>query len=124
MANTTIWIGVLLALVGIIGYVASGMVSPTALIPAGFGLVLIILGFLARDESKRKHAMHGAAVVGLVGFLGSVNGFVGVARMMAGQEVARPMATVAQAAMALITLVFVWLCVRSFIQARRARQGA
>ena len=94
--------------------------SPTALIPAGFGVVLAALGFLARDAGGRKLVMHIAVTVGLLGFLGSVTGIVKVARMLAGQPVERPVAAIAQAIMAALTGVFVGLCVKSFIDARRS----
>ena len=48
MAKITITFGVLLILLGVIGYLAPGIHSLTALIPAVFGLVLVVLGFLAR----------------------------------------------------------------------------
>ncbi len=120
MANTTIWIGVLLVLLGIGGYFGVASHSPTALIPAGFGVVLAALGFVARDAGRRKLVMHIAVTVGLLGFLGSVTGIVKVARMLAGQPVERPVAAIAQAIMAALTGVFVGLCVKSFIDARRS----
>ena len=49
-----------------------GGISVTALIPAFFGLPLVVLGFLARSESIRRHAMHAAAALALVGWAGAV----------------------------------------------------
>ena len=72
MPSITIIFGLLLTLLGVSGYSLSGTSSVTALIPALFGLLLLVLGFLARSESDRKHAMHVAATVGLVGFAGAV----------------------------------------------------
>lgn len=112
---------VALIVLGVGGYMGSGGVSPTALIPAGLGLILLALGVLARDPGKRKHAMHGAAMVGLIGVLGTAAGLVKFVRMMLGESVARPQAVMAQAAMCVMCLVFVALCVKSFIDARRAR---
>jgi hypothetical protein len=121
MANTTIYFGVILIVLGIAGYFGTGMVSPTALIPAGFGLALLILGVIARDPDKRKHAMHFAAMVGLLGFLGSASGLVKLGAMIAGETVDRQNAVIAKSAMAVLTLFFTVLCVRSFISARRSR---
>ena len=42
--------------------------TPTALIPSGVGLVLVVLGAVAEGR-LRKHAMHAAAAVGVLGFL-------------------------------------------------------
>jgi hypothetical protein len=121
MANTTIGFGVILLVLGIGGYFGSGMVSLTALIPAAFGLLLLICGVIARDPGKRKHAMHFAAMIGLLGFLGSARGLAKIGAVLAGQPVERQNAVIAQAVMAILMLIFVALCVRSFIEARRSR---
>lgn len=120
MPTTAIICGVLLILVGIIGYVFGVMnenASLTALIPAVFGIILAILGVIARArENLRMHLMHGAVIVGLLGFFMTAGRLV----MNAG-KIALNAATLAQAAMALICLGFVILCIKSFIDARRNR---
>ncbi len=121
MANVAVSFGVVLIVLGLAGYFGSGMVSLTALIPAAFGLVLLILGVIARDPGKRKHAMHFAAMIGVLGFLGSARGLGNLIPLLSGQEVARPGAVIAQSIMAILMLIFTWLCVRSFINARRNR---
>lgn len=123
MAKITITVGVLLILVGLAGFVGTGSVHPTALIPAWFGIALALFGALARtdDAKKRMLWMHIAVTVGLVGFI--VPAFMVIKTLVKahGEALARPVATGDQAVMALICLVFVALCVRSFIAARRAR---
>ena len=121
MANTTVAFGVILLVLGIAGYFGTGMVSLTALIPAVFGLLLLILGVIARDPNKRKHAMHFAAMVGPIGFAGSVGGLVKAFALLSGQQVERQNAVIAQAVMAILMIVFVAMCIRSFIEARRNR---
>jgi hypothetical protein len=123
LAGTTIAFGVVLIVLGMAGYAGSGGASVTALIPAIFGVVLAALGALARNEGMRKHAMHGAVLVGLLGFLGSARGLLQLPALMSGGEVARPTAVIAQSVMAILMLLFVVLCVRSFISARAARRG-
>ncbi len=118
MASTTVVFGVLLMLLGVGGYFLTGTSSFTALIPAIFGLLLIVLGALARSESIRKHAMHAAAMVALVGGVGAL---IPLLRTPAGPR--SPVAVFSQAAMAALTAVFVGLCVKSFIAARRARKA-
>src|SRR5262249_10980114 len=100
------------------------MVSRTALIPAAFGLLLVIFGALARDDKRRKMAMHIAVGVGLVGFLGTFAGLLKLYTLLAGGDVMRPKAVVAQSIMAVLMLIYVGLCVKSFIDARRKRAGA
>ena len=116
MASTTILFGVLLTLLGLGGYLLSGTSSTTALIPAIFGLMLLVLGFIARSEPARKHAMHAAATVALLGCAGALFSLV---RTPAAPRVA--MAIFSQATMVVLTTVFMGLCVRSFVDARRAR---
>jgi hypothetical protein len=113
-----VWIGRLLVLVGIVGYgygLYAGSASLTALIPAVFGIVLMILGHTAQaKESLRKHLMHAAVVVGLLGFI------LPLARLIPrATELTLSAAVISQLAMALLCLMFVVLAIRSFITARR-----
>lgn len=119
MPQTAVVFGALLCLVGVGFYAGSGAASVTALIPAFLGLPLVAAGLLARREGLRRHAMHAAALVGTLGVLGSIRGAVQLPALLAGGEVARPAAVVAQAVTAALCLVFVALCVRSFVNARR-----
>lgn len=120
MPSTAIISGVLLILIGILGYVFSiidGNTSLTALIPAAFGLILAILGFVAKsNENLRKHLMHAAVVVGLIGFL------IPTIRILSKiSDIKVSLAVLSQAAMALVCLFFVILSVQSFVNARRNR---
>jgi hypothetical protein len=121
VANLTIVFGVLLILLGLGGWFGSGGASITALIPAAFGIVLVILGFVARNDKARKNAMHIAVIVGLLAFLGSARGLLQLPTVISGGEVARPAAVIAQSVMAILMAIFVGLCVKSFIDARRNR---
>jgi hypothetical protein len=122
MANTTIGFGGILLVLGVAGHAVTGAQSPTALIPAALGFLLVLLGWLARRPRMRMHAMHGAALLGVLGFAGSVRGIGQVARMLVGQTVQRPSAAIAQSIMAFVCLAFVGLTVRSFVAARLARR--
>ena len=124
MATTTIGFGVVLILLGLGGYFGTGMVSLTALIPAAFGLLLAVFGAMARDDKKRKMAMHIAVTVGLLGFLGTVPGLLKIGALLSGGEVARPAAVIAQSIMAVLMAVYVAMCVKSFIDARKKRASA
>jgi hypothetical protein len=119
MPNTAIWCGRLLLLVGIVGYVYGlyiAAASITALIPAIFGVVLMALGYFAnRSERSRKHIMHVAVIVGLLGFIAAL---VGLFRK--GVPASIGAGIMSQIAMGLICLVFVVLAVRSFVAARSA----
>ena len=126
MAKVTIWFGVVLIVLGMWGFIATGSAHPTALIPAYFGLVLAISGGLATTENAKRRMlwMHIAVTVGLLGFLGTVAAVVDEVRMLRGTVFPHPIAVEEKAAMSLLCLAFVLLCVRSFIAARRARKLA
>ncbi len=117
MPHTAIKFGRVLVLIGVIGYAFgyfNGSASVTALIPAVFGAVLMILGYAARaKENLRKHLMHVAVIIGLLGFLASAGRLISKIT-----EISMSPAVISQIAMALTCLVFVILCVKSFINAR------
>jgi hypothetical protein len=121
MPTTAIGFGIALIALGVISYVGTGSESPTALIPAGFGLLLAVLGLVARDPGKRKHAMHGAALLALLGIFGSGRGLTKILPLLSGEEVARPNAVIAQAIMAILLIIFLILCIKSFVDARKSR---
>ena len=120
MASTTIALGVALIIVGLAGYFLTGGSSYTALIPAVFGIVIALLGLMARNEGRRALAMHIAVVVALLGFLGTFRGLLQLASAFDGTA-ARPAAVISQSIMAVITMFYVLLAVRSFMAARRNR---
>ncbi|MGL4419994.1 MAG: hypothetical protein ACRCZF_04960 [Gemmataceae bacterium] len=128
MAAPTVICGILCVILGILGYTnatpnAEGKVSPTALIPAFLGGFLVLCGILAAAlPNLRKHVMHFAAMLGLLGFFG---GFAPLIRQAAKGNDFDPTgpAAINGLIMAVVCAVFVGLCVRSFIQARKAREA-
>lgn len=66
------------------------------------------------------HLMHLAALCGLLGALGGLG--MAVPKLIRG-DLERPLAIASQVSMGVVCLIFVILCVRSFIQARKARQS-
>ncbi len=124
MGKITIVFGILLIALGVGGFIATGSEHKTALIPAYFGAALALLGAIAvAKPSLNMHVMHGAVLVGLIGFLGTVKAIFTVVSGSAETEVARN-AAYAKSIMAVLMLVYVALCVRSFIAARKARKAA
>ena len=119
MPNTAILCGVILIALGVAGYVSgvmSNRASITALIPAFFGIVLAGLGIASRaNEGLRKHLMHAAVLVALLGFIATAGRLL--SRM---SELTASPAVISQAIMAVICLVFVILAIRSFAAARRS----
>lgn len=127
MAIPTIVCGALLVAVGVFGYANAtpgdnGKVSPTALIPAFFGAALIVCGVLAFNANFRKHVMHLAVIIGLVGVIGGFMPLVRQYNKTGSFDPAKPSA-VAGELMIAICAIFVFLCVNSFIAVRRARKA-
>lgn len=120
MANITIVVGLILIGLGLGGYFGTGTPSVTALIPAFFGAPILLLGALALKDSMRKHAMHGAVMLGLLACLGAIANIVRV--IASGKEI-NPVAMAMTVSMGVVSGIFVGLCIRSFIQARKARLG-
>ena len=142
MAKITVIFGVLLIGLGLIGYVgtspsaepadtSSGAAedtvaapaakkSVTALIPAFVGGILLICGVLANQDAMRKHAMHGAASVGLLGCLAGLGrGVMGLGKFFSGDPSLNQRSFLFVWLMAIICGVFVFLCVQSFRAARK-----
>ena len=111
-----------LILVGGFGYIMSQ--AKTALIPAFLGALLGIFGMLATKEKLRMHAMHGAALVGLLIIGGTARSIPGLFELLGGAEVERPLAIKMQALTFFIGVVYMGFSINSFIQARRARKAA
>ena len=120
MAKLTIGFGIILVLLAVIGFVATGSAHPTALIPAIFGLLLVLFGALANttDSKKRMLWMHISVTVGLIGFLSLIPADIAVFKLANGAQYPYPAAVIEKAAMSLLCLLYVLFCVRSFINAR------
>lgn len=149
MAKISMLFGALLIALGLIGYAGGGAAQPaadessatteadpsaaaapakkksvTALIPAFFGIGLVVCGVLALKESLLKHAMHGAATIGLLGAIaGGGRGAMGIGKFLSGDPSLNQRSFLFVWLMAILCAVFVVLCVRSFIAARK-RQAA
>lgn len=122
MAKTTIWLGVALILLGLLGWVSSSY-SQMSLIPTYIGIALAILGgFAVTDNAKRRMLfMHMVVTVELIGFIVTVKSIASYVEMMRGRQFANPAAIEENAATAVVLLFFVLISVRSFITAWRAR---
>lgn len=100
-----------------LGFPPPKELSGTALIPAYMGAALVVLGLLALKASLLKHAMHGAAMIGLLGLLAAAWRLIskGYSGGVAGNSLV---------VMAVLCALFLALCINSFIQARRRRRAA
>jgi len=128
MTNNTIYCALALIAIGIYGFSSAtpdevtGEKSKTALIPAFIGGALLLCAIIViAKESLRKHVMHLAAMIGL---LGAIGGLMPAYRQVFVKhkdfDIMAP-AVKNGLIMSLICLIFVGLCVKSFIDARKAR---
>jgi hypothetical protein len=123
MAKVTLYFALLLVFLGVAGYLGTGSLHPTALIPMWIGLALGVFGFLAisPNEGRRKLFMHINVTIGLLGFLGgaieAVRGSVHAASRGLAID---PIALASKVTLSGLMLIYVILCVRSFIAARRS----
>ena len=116
MIRITTIFGALLVLLGVGFYVALQPVHWTVLLPALFGLVLLVCASLARlGPAWRKHAMHVAMLVALLGAIGAA---MRLPRLF-GEQGALAAVSIEHLLMVLLCLVYVGLGVRSFVAARR-----
>lgn len=125
MVKVTLVFAVLLIVLGLVGYYGTGAIHSTALIPAWFGVALAFFGLLAisPSESRRKLFMHINVTIGLLAFIGgaveAVRGYVSA--IHAGHQ-PDMIALASKLTMTGLMLIYVILCVRSFIETRRARK--
>jgi hypothetical protein len=124
MAKTAIIFCLLLISVSgaVIAY-NGGFKSVTVFIPAIFGGLIGLMGLLAMNEGLRKHAMHLAAMIGLLGGVGCLGMGVKLLSQMGSENPPTIDRYGSVLTTAILCLVFVGLCVRSFIQARKNRES-
>jgi hypothetical protein len=126
MPNIAIGFGAILCAIGLWGFLGADPErrSITALIPFFFGDALILCGVLAYNAAWRKHAMHAAAALGALGFLaGTGRGIMKLGNAIS-DDVTLHRAPRLSLLMGLVCLVFVIVCVGSFISARARRDAA
>jgi len=124
VARVTIIFAVLLIALGLVGFFSTGSIHYTALIPTWFGIALGVFGILAisPSETRRRLFMHINVTIGLLGLIGAAveagRGYAGaIAKGLAPDSIA----LAAKLVMVALLLIYVILCVRSFIQVRRSR---
>lgn len=120
MAQTTLIYSILYILIGLAGFLGTGAAHFTALIPAIFGVLLLICAQVAKKDHLRMHAMHAAVLIGLLGFLGTASSLTQIGSLASAE---RPAAVLSKFVTCLLSASFVALCVHSFIKARKARES-
>ncbi len=109
MKILTICFGILLTLLGIGSYVASGMDSLWALMPALFGVLATFFGFL-QGKWEHQHPLYGAILMALLSFIGSIRGLWNLFILLTGGEPVLSSQLIAARSMrGVLSLVFIIL---------------
>jgi hypothetical protein len=119
MPKLTKYLGIFLIAMGLLSYFGSGMASLTAMIPAFFGIVFLAGGILAEKDNLRRHVMHIVVVIAVLALVGTFRGLMSFIGYLGGAELERPFAVGMQALMAVLMITYLFLAIRSFIDARR-----
>lgn len=99
-------LGIALVVLGIGAYVFSDFASITALIPAIFGVLVVILGVVGRQQpGQQRLAAYGIGFLAVLGVLGSMRGVPTIIALLTGDPVNSVIAAVSQGAMIVICLV-------------------
>ena len=106
IARITIAYTSLLVLLGVGGYLFSGMQSVTALIPAFFGAVVAIVLLLTIRRTRPATILWTLLGLAALGFLATMSGVPKTVSLVLGNDVARPGAVVSQGIMAVLSMAY------------------
>ena len=115
MHRWTILFGLLLVAIGWGGYYFADAKQPMALIPAVLGIAMFVCGVVAAQGAMRMLAIHVAALIGVIGFVGPLVALF--------EDTANTAAVLAKGLTSALCLMFVLMCVNSFLEVRRARKA-
>jgi hypothetical protein len=115
MHRWTILFGLLLLAIGLGGYYFADAKQPMALIPAVLGIAMFVCGMVAAQGAMRMLAIHVAALIGVIGFVGPLIALF--------EDTANTAAVLAKGLTSALCLMFVLTCVNSFLEVRRARKA-
>ena len=94
-----------LILLGVIGYFVTGSQSVTALIPAFFGIVVLLILLIFGRFAKPKITLWILIVFSLIGFIATVKGVPKVFELLQGNDIQRPAAVISQTIMTGLSIV-------------------
>jgi len=126
MIRFTWTIGLLLMVLGIVGYSLSSTGSPTAFIPSALGLILTILGLLSYDPSRKPWAMHTAIALAFIGAIAAgMRAYRSLDAVYTQEDCSSlldfaswPLAAITQTTMATICCIYVGAALVSFLKTR------
>ena len=106
MKLLTILFGIVLALLGAVYYYVSGVTGFWRLMPALFGLLIILFGIL-QGKWAHRYPLYGALLLAALTFLGSIRALIDLFRMLTGSQVDEPNVVIVRAIIGLGCVVFI-----------------
>ena len=120
MESVSIIYGIFLIIWGVAVSFISGSNSLTSFIPSIFGLPILLFAFLTiKFPGKKKLFMHIVVSFGLIVFIGGLDFSRG---LLKGTSFNNMWADTSKLMMLITGLIFTFLCVKSFIFARKNKQ--
>jgi len=117
MESISITYGIFLIIWGIAVSVISGSNSLTSFIPSIFGLPILLFSILSvKFPNRKKLFMHIVVTFGLIVFIGGLDFSRG---LMKGTSFTNMWADTSKLMMLITGIIFTYLCVKSFIFARK-----
>jgi hypothetical protein len=119
MESVSIIYGIFLIIWGLAVSFISGSDSLTSFIPSMFGLPILLFSFMAvKFPNKKKLLMHIVVTLGLIIFIGGLDFSRG---LLNGTLFDNVWADISKLMMLITGLMFTFLCIKSFIFARKNR---
>ena len=120
MESVSIIYGIFLIIWGVVVSFISGSNSLTSFIPSIFGLPILLFSFLTvKLPSKKKLFMHIVVSFGLIVFIGGLDFSRG---LLKGTSFNNMWVDTSKLMMLITGLLFTFLCIKSFIFARKNKQ--
>ena len=120
MESVSIIYGIFLIIWGVAVSFISGSNSLTSFIPSIFGLPILLFSILSvKFQNRKKLFMHIVVTFGLIVFIGGLDFSRGLIK---GTSFTNMWADTSKLMMLITGLMFTYLCIKSFIFARKNRQ--
>lgn len=105
VANLALAAAAVLVALGVAAFTVTGFDSPTALIPAAFGLLFALLALTIRRAPDHRRSIEGIAALATVGVVGSTAAMPAKVSVLRGEAVDSPVAVASQLSMLAVSVV-------------------
>lgn len=108
MKILTISFGIVLTLLGAVYYSVTGTSDIITLMPAVFGILITLFGFL-QGRWEHRHPLYGSLILAVLVFIGSLQALFNLFKMLTGDGVAEPTAALVRSVIGVLCVVFIAL---------------